>query len=205
MEAEPVTIDDRRKRSEEERSEFEVLLRPVLGRAFQYAVRLSGDRDHGMDLVQDASVLAFRKFHQFREGTNFKAWFFKILTNVYYRDRQVSARMDVVPIEDAPDLFLYIQASKRGLQRSDNPAEFIFDKADGKMVCEALDRLPEAYRVVATLHFLSEMSYEECAEALDLHPGTVRSRIHRARRHLQVALWAIAEERGYVTSMEERS
>lgn len=184
------------------REEFEALLKPTLGLAYRYAVRLAGDADAGMDLVQDASVAAFRAFDQFESGTNFRAWFLKILTHRFYRTRQTQARMPSVPLEEAPELFLYLEAKRRGIAMTGDPAAFVLGKADGQMVSDALARLPDEYRVVAILHFLSEASYQECADTLDLPIGTVRSRLHRARKHLQVSLWQIAEERGYVGKEE---
>lgn len=181
-----------------DREEFEALLKPTLALAYRYAVRLAGDRDGGMDLVQDASVAAFSAFHQFEPGTSFRAWFLKILTHRYYRTRQAAARHSALTLDEVPELFLYIQAKRLGVSLEGDPLVTLLGKMDGDAVCAALDRLPDEYRVVATLHFMGETTYQQCAEALDLPIGTVRSRLHRARKHLQVALWRIAEERGYV-------
>ena len=186
-----------------EREEFEALLRPVLPLAFRYVVRLSGERESGMDLVQDASVAAYRAFHQFARGSNFKAWFLRILTNRYYQTCRERARTPLIDIEEAPELFLYRQARRLGVPTAGDPNAFLLAKVDGDAICDALDRLPDEYRAVAALHFSGELTYEECAQALDIPIGTVRSRLHRARRQLKVALWRIAEERGYVP--EERT
>ncbi|RYG48212.1 sigma-70 family RNA polymerase sigma factor [bacterium] len=182
------------------REEFEALLKPMIGLAFRYASRLSGDRDSGLDLVQDASLIAYRSFHQFSAGTSFKAWFLRILTHRYYRTRQAASRTVSVPIGEVPELFLYFEAKRMGLSMEGDPAAILLGKSDGDTVCAALERLPDDYRVVAILHFLSNMTYDECAETLGIPVGTVRSRLHRARKLLQVALWQIAEERGYVLS-----
>lgn len=185
-----------------DREEFEALLKPILGLAYRYAVRLAGNRDGGMDLVQDASVAAYSAFHTFEAGTSFRAWFLKILIHRYYRVRKESQRQPVLALEEVPELFLYSQAKRRGIPFDGDPLVTLLGDLNGAAVCSALNRLPDDYRVVATLHFVGETSYQECAEALNLPIGTVRSRLHRARKLLQVALWQIAEERGYVT--EER-
>ena len=190
--------DDAKRISPVERTKFEALLKPVLPMAFRYAYRLSGNRDSGMDLVQDASVMALRSFHQFEGGANFKAWYLRILTNRYYRTVQNEARTRSVRLDDVPELFLYLHAKRLGVPMEGDPTAFVFGEADNKLVCEALELLPDEYRVVATLHFLSEATYAECAEALDVPIGTVRSRLHRARKLLQMSLWGIAQERGYV-------
>ena len=184
------------------RSDFEALLGPVLPMAFRYAVRLSKDRDVGLDLVQDASLSAFRSFHLFVPGTNFKAWFLKILLNHFYRTKERESRHASVPLVEAPESYLYIQARKLGLPMAGDPVETMLGRADYEMVSASLGRLPSEYQEVAILHFITEMSYAECSETLDVPIGTIRSRLHRARRLLQVSLWEIAEERGYFPTQE---
>ena len=185
-----------------DRSDFEALLRPILPLAFRYAVRLTKDRDAGTDLVQDASVIAFRSFHMFARDSNFKAWFFKILLHRFYRTKQREARQPSVALVDAPESYLYRQARRLGLTMNGDPVAVILGQADYQMVSDAMGRLPLEYQEVAVLHFITEMSYAECAETLEVPIGTVRSRLHRARRMLQVSLWEIAEQRGYFPSQE---
>ena len=92
------------------RENFEAQLKPVLAFAFRYAVRLTGNHEDGLDLVQDASVAAFRAFDQFETGTNFRAWFLRILTNRHFRIRKVASREPTERMQEAPDLWLYLQA-----------------------------------------------------------------------------------------------
>lgn len=180
------------------RGEFEELVKPVLPVAYRYAARLIGAGEEAMDLVQDASVQSYRARHTFRRGTNFKAWFLKILTNLFYQSRQ-KRRLETVPLDDAPDLFLYEHAKNAGADMaSDDPASWFFHRVEMDQIGEALDRLPEDYREAAILYFVSELSYEEIADTLGVPIGTVRSRLHRARKHLQAALWQIAKERGWI-------
>lgn len=184
------------------RSQFDAELRPVLDLAYRYALRLTGSRDDAMDLVQDAAVQAFRAFHTYTPGTNFKAWLLKILTNRYYAVRR--NRPATIALDEAPDLFLFEQSKRSGVPIDDDPAAWVLGKMDGEAIQAAIGRLPEEFKTVAILYFLSEMPYEEIAETLDVPIGTVRSRLHRGRKLLQVALWQIAEERGYVSSEEAR-
>ena len=178
-----------------------VELRPVLDLAYRYAVRLTGNRETGLDLVQDASLAAFRAFHQYAPGTNFRAWFMKVLTRRFLRLQQATTSSSI-PLDDAPDLFLYLHAKRLGVPMEGDPSAFVMSRFDGEQIGQALQKLSPEFRAAATLHFLSEMTYDECAEALDVPVGTVRSRIHRARKLLQVALWRMAEERGYVAQEE---
>jgi RNA polymerase sigma-70 factor (ECF subfamily) len=179
-----------------DRARFESHLKPVLDVAYGYAHKLTGNQDDAMDLVQDAAVQAFRSIGTFEEGTNFKAWFMKILTNKFYKSKVREARRgQSVPLDDAEDLFMYTAAEDGGLK---DTLDIVFDKLDQEEVQKAIDELPEEYRVVSLLYFLNDFTYEEIAEAAEIPIGTVRSRLHRGRKLLQKALWHTAEDRGLV-------
>ncbi len=95
---------------------FEALLAPHLDKAYGTAFHLTRKRDAAEDLVQDAAVQAFRAFATFQLGTNFKAWFFRILVNQFRQDYRKRQRApDVTPLDDAPDLYLYVQSANAGL------------------------------------------------------------------------------------------
>jgi RNA polymerase sigma-70 factor (ECF subfamily) len=180
--------------------EFEELLRPIMAMAYGTAVRLTRNRTEAEDLVQDAALLAFRAFASFQQGTNFKAWFFRILTNAFYsRHRKDKHEKANVSTEDVPALYLYSRTAEAGLHnREPDPASALMDKLDSEHVGAALEELPEEYRLVATLYFIQDFSYQQIAEVLECPVGTVRSRLHRGRRMLQKALWDVAVERGIV-------
>lgn len=179
-------------------AEFEALFSPILQMAYGTAVRLTRNRTDADDLVQEAALLAYRAFGTFQRGTNFKAWFFRILTNAFYsRHRKEKHEKSNVSTDDVPALYLYNKVSEAGLGGSDNdPASAIMDRLDADRVGEALDTLPEEYRAVATLYFIDDLSYQQIAGVLHCPVGTVRSRLHRGRRMLQKALWDVAMERG---------
>ena len=184
-----------------DRAQFESQLQPILGVAYGYAYKLTRNQEDAMDLVQDASVQAFRSIGTFEEGTNFKAWFMKILTNKFYKSRAREAkRGQAVPLEDAEDLFLFREAEKAGVRGT---ADEVLDRIDEEAVQAAIDDLPEEFRVVCLLYFMNDISYEEIAEAAGIPLGTVRSRLHRGRKLLQQRLWQIAEERGLVAAKGE--
>jgi RNA polymerase sigma-70 factor (ECF subfamily) len=180
--------------------EFEALLSPIVQMAYGTAVRLTRNRTEAEDLVQDAALLAYRAFGSFQRGTNFKAWFFRILTNAFYsRHRKEKHEKANLSTEDVPALYLYTKTAEAGLHgRESDPGSAIMDKLDTEQVSEALEALPTEYRVVATLYFIEDFSYQQIAEVLECPVGTVRSRLHRGRRMLQKALWAVAVERGIV-------
>jgi RNA polymerase sigma-70 factor (ECF subfamily) len=180
--------------------EFEALLSPIVQMAYGTAVRLTRNRTEAEDLVQDAALLAYRAFGSFQRGTNFKAWFFRILTNAFYsRHRKEKHEKANLSTEEVPALYLYTKTAEAGLHgRESDPASAIMDKLDTEQVSEALEALPTEYRVVATLYFIEDFSYQQIAEVLECPVGTVRSRLHRGRRMLQKALWDVAVERGIV-------
>jgi RNA polymerase sigma-70 factor, ECF subfamily len=186
---------------------FEAELMPLLDRAYGLAYSLTHDRADAEDLVQEAALLAFRAFAQFKPGTNFKAWFYKILVNVFYGQLRKQRRQgETIDLESLPSLYLYGKTAELGLQdQSDDPAGALLARLDAESIVTALEALPEEYRVACSLYFVQDLSYEEIAQTLDVPLGTVRSRIHRGRKLLQQRLWAIAEERGIVKQLTPRA
>jgi RNA polymerase sigma-70 factor, ECF subfamily len=176
----------------------EALLAPILGPAYGTALHMTRNREDAEDLVQEAAVQAFRAFGTFEEGTNFKAWFFRILTNLFLNKyRQKQREPQLVEFEDAPELYLYTQTRQSGLHAwCADPAALVIRKMDAEHVADAIAALPEEFRTVCALYFMQEFSYQEIAEVLDCPVGTVRSRLHRGRRALQRTLWQVAQEQG---------
>jgi RNA polymerase sigma-70 factor (ECF subfamily) len=177
-------------------AEFEVLFAAVASTAFGVAVRLTRNQADAEDLVQEAALLAFRAFASFEPDTNFRAWYLKILTNCYFsKRRREKSRPVTSDLDDTPDLYLYARSAEAGFPtQGPDPAAQLLDKLGTERVVAAIDRLPEEYRVVSTLYFMEDLSYEEIAQVLGCPIGTVRSRLHRDRKMLQKALWQVAEE-----------
>ncbi len=189
-----------------ESADFESLLAQVLDGAYRLAVRLCRSPSDAEDLVQEAALLAFRAFSSFRQGSNFKAWFYKILTNCFFASHRRAKRRPVtVDLDDASELYLYRRTAEAGLHAaSDDPAGLVMSKLGAAQVMAAIDALPDEYRAVAALHFAEELKYEEIAEVLGCPVGTVRSRLHRSRRLLQKALWSLAVEAGIIAQLTSR-
>lgn len=183
------------------RAQFEALLEPLLPRAYAAARYMTGDETEAEDLVQDAALLAWRGFDGFELGTNFRAWFLRILTNHNYtRVRRAGRRPQPVPLDELPDLYLY---RRTGADAPDgggeDPAGALVERLDVEEVHRAIEELPDEFRTVAALYFAEDLSYREIADAVGCPVGTVRSRLHRGRKLLQVALWRLAREHGLVT------
>jgi RNA polymerase sigma-70 factor (ECF subfamily) len=185
---------------------FELLLVPLLDPAYRLAWSITQNAADAEDVVQEAAMRAFRAFHTFETGTNFKAWFYRILTNCCFaRHRSRKRAPELIDLENAGELYLFTQTREAGYhERSNDPAKLLMEKISEQRVAEAIAMIPEEYAQACALYFLEEHSYQEIAEILEIPVGTVRSRLHRGRRMLQKALWTLAEEEGIITNKEDR-
>ncbi len=179
---------------------FEELLTPVLAPAYRTARHFTGNAADAEDAVQQASLLAWRAFGRFEAGTNFRAWFLRIVTNVcrseYRRVRRAPNRLSL----DDPDMGDAVLGAAVAEDLGPVPADVAYiSELDTREIADALARLPEEYRTVCTLYFMEELAYQEIAEIIGRPVGTVRSRLHRGRRLLKQALLALAVERGLVS------
>ena len=179
---------------------FESLFASAANSAFGVAMRLTRNQADAEDLVQEAALLAYRAFDSFEPGSNFRAWFLKIVTNCYFsKRRREKSRPVTSDLDDTPDLYLYARSGQAGFPtQGSDPASELLDKLGTERIAEAMARLPTDYRMVATLYFMEDLTYEEISHALECPVGTVRSRLHRGRKMLQKALWQVAQEDGIV-------
>jgi RNA polymerase sigma-70 factor (ECF subfamily) len=167
---------------------------------YSTAVRLTGNRTDAEDLVQETYLRAYRSYESFQEGTNLRAWLFRILTNAHInRYRARKRRPDETDLDDIEDLYLYrrLQGATRFGQSAEDQLMDLFSEAE---VVDAVESLPDAYRMAVLLADVEGFSYKEIAEILDIPVGTVMSRLHRGRKALQKELYEFAEARGLVTS-----
>jgi RNA polymerase sigma-70 factor (ECF subfamily) len=180
--------------------EFERLLSEVIDRAYGTAYHLTRSSHDAEDLVQEAALLAYRNFHQFQAGTNFRAWFMRILTNAYFGSlRTKKRRPQTTTIEDVAPLYMMDAAERTGWStQHEDPAGAVLDRMGADRVSAAIEALPDEFRVVCALYFMHDAPYQEIADVLDCPVGTVRSRLHRGRRLLQKMLWESAVEAGVV-------
>ncbi len=161
------------------------------------ALRMTRDRADAEDLLQETYLKAYRAYARFEQGTNLRAWLFRILTNTYistYRKRQRGP--EITDVDDVEDLYLYRRLTATGLSRSAEDAAL--ERLTAPEVLSALDDLPEQFRLAVLLSDVEGFSYKEIAEITDVPIGTVMSRIHRGRKALQKALAPYAAEQGLV-------
>lgn len=179
------------KTKEEQKKYFQELLNPELPSLFRTALRMTRNREDAEDLVQETVTKAFAAFDRFEEGTNFRAWIFRILTNTfinnYYRvrDRQKLPSLDEMEEES------FFQPMSEGI----SPEEAVLNNLTKDDILQAIEALPVEFRTVVVLVLVEGFSYKEAAEILDIPIGTVMSRLWRGRRLLQKSLWEYSTQR----------
>ena len=178
---------------------------PFMNQLFATAMRMTRNRADAEDLVQETFLKGYRAYERFEEGTNLRAWLFRILTNNYintYRKKQ--RRPTQTDLEDVQDLYLYRRLGGNELASIGRSAEDeLFDQITDGDILDALDELPEQYRSAVMLADVEGFAYKEIAEILDIPIGTVMSRLHRGRKKLQEQLYSFGVERGYVDEPED--
>jgi RNA polymerase sigma-70 factor (ECF subfamily) len=170
------------------------------GQLYSAALRMTRNRADAEDLVQETYLRAYKGFHGFEEGTNLRAWLFRILTNTYintYRSKQ--RRVQETELNDVEDLYLFRRIANVD-QAARSAEDTLFDLFTDDEVKQALENLPENFRMPVMLADVEDFSYKEIAEMLDIPIGTVMSRLHRGRKAMQKALADFATERGLIST-----
>ena len=169
------------------------------------ALRMTRNPADAEDLVQETFLKAYRAFASYEQGTNLKAWLYRILTNTFINSyRSKKRRPEQTDVEDVEDLYLYrrlggLEAASAGRSAE----EEVFDHITDDQVKAALEALPENFRMPVLLADVEGFSYKEIAEILDIPIGTVMSRLHRGRKALQKALFDFGLARGLVNDPSE--
>lgn len=189
----------KQERTVRKRKEFEQLAFEHLDALYNTALRMTKNELDAEDLVQDVFLRAFRFFHKFEPGTNFKAWIFKILTNTYINQyRKKSREPRQVEFEKVNNT--YADIKKENLyQLIDKFNEKNYVGLFDDEIKAALSRLPSEFRMIVLLADIEDFSYKEIAEMVDCPIGTVMSRLSRGRRQLQKQLTDYAIKNGFIT------
>jgi RNA polymerase sigma-70 factor, ECF subfamily len=179
-----------------DQARFEEQASPFMSALYAAALRMTRNPSDAEDLVQETYLRAYRGFGGFREGTNLKAWLYRILTNTFINQyRAKKRRPDQVDLDDVEDFYIFRRLG--GLEAADAERTAETEALEGMPddeVKQALESIPEQFRMAVILADIEGFSYKEIAEILDVPIGTVMSRIHRGRRQLQKLLWDYATE-----------
>ncbi len=174
---------------------FEVEFLPVADSLYNFAYSLVLNEDDANDLVQDTYMKAWRFISSYQEGTNAKAWLFKILKNTFINEYR---RKKLRPAEvDYEDFITYHDADETSHVGSLDLRHEVFSGMLGDEMTKAINELPVDFRAIILLCDVEDFSYEEIAKIIDIPIGTVRSRLFRARNMLKEKLRDYAKSRGF--------
>lgn len=183
---------------------FEQQALPLLDQLYGGALRLTRNPADAEDLVQETYIKAFQAFDGFTQGTNLKAWMYRIMTNLYITNyRKAQRRPTQTSAEEITDYQLLSSASheSQGLESAEVEA---LKKLPTSEISEALNALSEDYRMVVYYADVEGLAYKEIAEIMGVPLGTVMSRLHRGRKKLRDALKDVAGERGIGIAASEK-
>ncbi len=167
---------------------------------FSTALRMTRNRADAEDLVQETFLKGWRAFESYQDGTNLRAWLFRIMTNTFINKYNSQQRKpQETELDEVEEMFLFrrmgaFDQSKMNQSAEDQMLELFTDEE----VKNAIEELPETFRVPVLLSDVEGFSYKEIAEMLDVPIGTVMSRLHRGRKAMQKMLYEYAKERGLV-------
>lgn len=165
---------------------------------YNFALRTTGNADDARDLLQETFMKAYRFWNKYEKGTNIRAWLFRIMKNSYInRYRKETREPDKVDYGDIENFYDSIRASTTD---TNDLQEKFYSGLLGDEVTRALQNLPEEFRTVVILCDIEGLTYEEIAEFLECPIGTVRSRLHRGRKLLQVELFEYAKQQGLIAN-----
>ena len=163
---------------------------------YSAALRMTRNPADAEDVVQETFLKAYRAYGSYTEGTNLKAWLYRILTNTYINKyRKAQRRPSEVELGELQDLYLYKRLGEASGASQSAESDMLDTFVDTDVI-EALESLPETFLFPVLLADVDGFSYKEIAAMLDIPIGTVMSRLHRGRKALQKKLWDVAQEHG---------
>ena len=171
---------------------------PHMDLLYNYALRMTNNKEDASDLLQDTFLKAFRFWDKYEQGTNIRAWLFRIMKNSYInRYRKEVKEPGKVAYDEVKEFYNTVRDEASD---ANDLQESVFKNLFEDDVAKAIAELPADFRTVVILCDLEGLPYEEIAEFVECPLGTVRSRLHRGRKLLRERLTEYARRRGYVTN-----
>lgn len=198
VDADPV-VDVEAETESERRARFEKYALDYVDQLYAAAMRMTRNPQDAEDLVQEAYTKAYSAFHQYKPGTNLKAWLYRILTNTYINTYRKAQRQPQQTQTDTVEDWQMAQAAEHlpgGLRSAETEA---LDRLPDSDIKDALAQIPEEFRLTVYFTDVEGFAYKEVAQILDVPIGTVMSRLHRGRKLLRELLADYAAERGMKT------
>lgn len=183
----------------ERRERFEQQVMPEIDRLYGAAMRYTRDPTDAQDLVQETAAKAYSSLHQYQQGTNLRAWLYRILHTTYISMYRKKQRRPQENLQEQIDDYSFYDEARTGPSAEHEVLQAITDEE----VKQALADLPETFRMAVYLADVEGFAYKEIAEIMETPIGTVMSRLHRGRKALQQALAGYARQRGLISDRPE--
>ena len=178
---------------------FSTDVMPFAQQLYAHALRMTRNPSDAEDVLQESFLKAYRAYHTFQEGTNLRAWLYRIVTNTYINKyRKTQRRPEEVELDEVEDFFLYKKIRDANTRASRSAEDEVLEGFVDVEITQAVEALPENFRMPVLLADVEGFSYKEIAEMTGVPIGTVMSRLHRGRKSLQKTLWQVARDRGLV-------
>ena len=190
--------ESRQGRKQDVKKQFEKLSYPLLDKLYTTALRLTQNKTDAEDLVQSTYLRAFRYFDRFKADTNFNAWMYRILTNLFINQYNRKKRIGKLQDFDETRLTHPDEGPAESTSSKKEDTELHIEQIFDDSIFDALNKLPDSYRTVLLLSAVNELTYKEISEIVVCPIGTVMSRISRGRKALARLLRSYAVKNRYI-------